>query len=143
MEPHSYPEKPTSAPHPRHLSTDIQTQARSFPGQRPGRVSPQVSTSYCTENPVRCKCSHRRRTRSHLNVISVDRTWRVYHVDRTWSGSKQLRAVPEGTGHTLGVTHRWTGGSPTCENEDVLFLKKKSSLGSTHPHQETEQKLCH
>ena len=76
MEPRGYPEKPTSAPDPRHLSTDIQTQAQSFPRQRPGRVSTQVSMSYCTENPVRCKCSHCRRTWSHLNIISVDRTWR-------------------------------------------------------------------
>ena len=43
------PEKPTSAPGPRRLSADIQTQARSFPGQRPGQVSTQVSMSQCTE----------------------------------------------------------------------------------------------
>ena len=75
-EKHGYPEKPTSAPDPRHLSTDIQTQAQSFPGQRPGRVSTQVSMSYHTENPGRCKYFHCRSTRSHLNIISVDWTWR-------------------------------------------------------------------
>ena len=42
---HSYPEQPTSAPGPRHVSADIQTQARSFPGQRPGQASTQVSMS--------------------------------------------------------------------------------------------------
>ena len=73
-EQHNYPEKSISAPDPRHLSTDIQMQARSFSGQKPGRVSTQVSMSYCTENPVRSKCSHCRSTRSHLNLISVDRT---------------------------------------------------------------------
>ena len=55
-----YPEKPISAPEPRHLSSDIQTQARSFPGQRPGQVSTQVS-SPSAQNRVRCKCSHHRK----------------------------------------------------------------------------------
>ena len=56
------PRAATSAPDPRHLSTDIQMQARSFPGQRPGWVSTQVSMCYCTEDPVRCKCFHCRNT---------------------------------------------------------------------------------
>ena len=30
MEPHCYPEKPTSAPDPRHLSTDVQTPGMEF-----------------------------------------------------------------------------------------------------------------
>ena len=67
------PEKPTSAPGPRRLSADIQTQAQSFPGQRPGQVSTQVS-SPSARNRGRCKCSHCRITQSCLNVISVDRT---------------------------------------------------------------------
>ena len=56
-----YPEKPTAAPDPRPLSTDSQTQARSFPGRRPGRVCTQVSTSLCTQNMVRCQYSHCRK----------------------------------------------------------------------------------
>ena len=36
-----YPEKPTSAPGPRRLSADIQTQAQSFPGQRQARSLPR------------------------------------------------------------------------------------------------------
>ena len=103
MEPHSYPEKPTSAPDPRPLCTDMQTQALSFPEQRPGRVSRQVSTSCRTENPARGECPHYRRTGSHLNIMSADRTCRglIHHVDRTWPGSKSPRAaLPGGTGHT-------------------------------------------
>ena len=52
-----YPEKPISAPDPRPLSTDIQTQARSFPGRRPGPACTQVSTSLCTQNMVSCQYS--------------------------------------------------------------------------------------
>ena len=63
-EEHSYPEKPISAPDARHLSTDIQMQAWSFPGQWPGRVSTQVFMSYCTEDLVRCKWFHCRNTLS-------------------------------------------------------------------------------
>ena len=63
-EEHSYPEKPISAPDARPLSTDIQMQAWSFPGQWPGRVSTQVFMSYCTEDLVRCKWFHCRNTLS-------------------------------------------------------------------------------
>ena len=105
MEAHGHPGKPTSAPDPRNLSTDIQTQARRFPGQMPGRVSPQVSMSYCTENPVRCKCSHCRRTRSHLNIISVDRTWRGLNLPRrqTLVRFKAAQGCAPRR-HTLGVS---------------------------------------
>ena len=57
----TYPEKPTSAPDPRPMSTDIQTQARSFPGRRTGPVPTQVSTSSCTQNMVRGQYSHCRK----------------------------------------------------------------------------------
>ena len=39
-----YSEKPTSAPDPRHLSADIQTQARGFPGQRQARSYPGLQS---------------------------------------------------------------------------------------------------
>ena len=43
---HAYPEKPTSAPDPRHLSADIQMEVQVFPGLRPSQVSTQVSKSH-------------------------------------------------------------------------------------------------
>ena len=55
-----YQEKPTSAPAPGPLSTDIQTQAQNFLGQRPGQVSTQVSIP----------SAHR--TRPGLNALTVE-----------------------------------------------------------------------
>ena len=46
-----FPERPTPAPDPRHLSTDTQTQARSFQTEdRPGQASTWVSMSQHTQN---------------------------------------------------------------------------------------------
>ena len=61
------PREATSAPDPRHLSTDIQMQARSFPGQRPGQVLPR--------SPV---LAHR--TGSGVNVLIVESTWSHLHI---------------------------------------------------------------
>ena len=71
-EQHNYPEKSTSTPDPRHLSTDIQTQAWSFPGQRPGLVSTLVSMSQCREYKVRSKCSHKKCTVSSKHECRQD-----------------------------------------------------------------------
>ena len=56
------PRAATSAPDPRHPSADIQTQVRSFPGQRPGQVLPR--------SPV---LAHR--TGSGLNELIIESTW--------------------------------------------------------------------
>ena len=61
------PREATSAPDPRHLSADIQMQARSFPGQRPGQVLPR--------SPV---LAHR--TGSGVNVLIVESTWSHLHI---------------------------------------------------------------
>ena len=64
MEPHSEegtsPREATSAPDPRHLSTDIQTQAQNFPGQRPGQSAPR-SPRLSAHRTVRWKYSHCRK----------------------------------------------------------------------------------
>ena len=70
-----FPEKPTPASDPRHLSTDAQTQARSFqtearPGLHPGLHIP-VHRVQSGLNVLTAKS-----TQSCLNIISVDRTWR-------------------------------------------------------------------
>lgn len=44
--------------------------------QRPSPVSTQGSISYCTENPVRCKCSYCGSTWSHLKHNQCRLTWR-------------------------------------------------------------------
>ena len=68
-----FPEKPTPAPEPRHLSTDAQTQAWSFqtearPGLHPGLHVP-AHTEQSGLNVLIAESA-----RSHPNIISVDRT---------------------------------------------------------------------
>ena len=68
--------------------------------------------------------------------MSADRTCRglIHHVDRTWPGSKSPRAaLPGGTGHSPGLSSL-DRGSPACENWDIPFLKKKSSLAPHFTH---------
>ena len=72
-----YPEYPNSDPDPRALSTDIQTQTRSFPGWRPGPVPTQVSTSSCTQNMVRGQDSHCRKQAVLSKHNQCRQDWKV------------------------------------------------------------------
>ena len=68
-----FPEKPTPAPEPRHLSADAQMQALSFqtearPGLHPGLHVP----AHTEQSPLNVLTA--KSTQSCLNIISVDRT---------------------------------------------------------------------
>ena len=79
---HGAPSEKSTKPREAHLSSRPPTSASTFRRRRgvfqdrgQARSLPR-SPCPSAQNKVRSKCSHCRSTRSCLNVISVDRTWR-------------------------------------------------------------------